>query len=94
MKLVKGESRMDLVEIVQEAQAARGISDAELCRLLGIDQSLWSRVKSREYEPSKQFILAAMANLPEKRLEIAQWQVEAGRKCKRPAVNDLSFNGQ
>ena len=54
----------DLVEALQKEQARRGLNSEQLCRLLGIEGSTWSRIKSGEFHPTRKFLMAVMRRLP------------------------------
>jgi transcriptional regulator with XRE-family HTH domain len=64
---------MKLIEAVKNEQAKRNLNDAQLSRLLKIDQSLWSRIKKGEYRPTRKFLIGVMNNLPELALEVIDY---------------------
>ena len=54
-----------LVEAVREKQARDKISDMKLSRMLGINQSTWSRIKSGGRKPGIKVVKALAKQFPE-----------------------------
>lgn len=55
---------MNLIEAVKNEQTEQNLNDAQLSRLLGIDPSLWCRIKKNQCGLTKQFLMAIMKNMP------------------------------
>ena len=55
----------NLVERIKEVQRKYNLSDAEFCRRIGIDQSIWSRLKRGKANPSGKFIKGLLREFPE-----------------------------
>jgi len=64
---------MQLIDAIKKEQAERGLSDAGLSRLLGVDASLWSRVKRGERPPGAKFLRGVMAHLPELTFDVMNY---------------------
>ena len=77
---------MNLIEAVEKEKSAQGLNDAQLCRLLHIDQSMWSRIKRGEYQPTKKFLTAVMRHLPELALAVIDYM--RGDSRKATTIND------
>ena len=64
---------MDLIQAIIEAQEKRGLSDTALASLLGIDLSVWSRIKRGERKPTVTFLKAVIARMPELSLTVIDY---------------------
>lgn len=65
---------MQLIDAIKREQADRKLNDAELSRLLGFRQSVWSRIKRGERKPGLKFLTAIRKSLPN--LKPLIWEYE------------------
>ena len=55
----------DLIEAVKLHQQVKGLSDKAFARLIGIDNSTWSLIKSGKRNPGVKVLMAIASNIPE-----------------------------
>jgi len=68
-----------LIDSIVEAQAQRGWNDGDLCRQMGVSQSVWSRIR-RGLRPldNVPFLRAVARVLPELKWQVAEYILEGG----------------
>lgn len=53
-----------LIDAIKELQSQQGLNDVELASILGIGQSTWSRIKSKERLPGVRFLNSVLKIYP------------------------------
>ncbi len=66
-------TKKELIAEVLKAQAKRQLNDSRFAELLGIDNTLWSRLKSTERSPSLDVLRSIMRTLPELQLKVMDY---------------------
>ncbi len=54
----------NLVEAIKKYQANEKLTDGQLGKLLGVDRSTWSKIKSGERNPGMKFLRATAREIP------------------------------
>jgi transcriptional regulator with XRE-family HTH domain len=62
-----------LIEDIKKVQNLKGLSDAELSRLIGVDASTWSKIKNGKSSPGGRFLRGLTRNFPELRLTVYEF---------------------
>ena len=65
--------RKDFIKTVKEIQEKKKLTDKELAKLLGIDISLWNKLKKNHRNPSLRVLKAISNALPELQLKIMEY---------------------
>lgn len=55
----------NLIEVIRQKQKQQGLTDEALSKLLGIDRSTWSYIKSGKRNPGLKFFTAVANQFPE-----------------------------
>jgi len=84
---------MNLIEAIKKEQAGRKLNDTQLARLLEIDLSTWSRIKSGERPPGGKFLKAVMTHLPELALVVIDYMRDNGSKDDNSKAASLVGEG-
>lgn len=77
----------DLIEAIKLHQKVNGLSDKAFARLVGIDNSTWSRIKSGERNPGGKVLRAIASNIPELQLLVFQYMANSDKE-KVEAASD------
>lgn len=64
-----------LIEAIERYRVNRGLSGADLARLLGIDRSTWSKIKHEQKPPGGRFLSAVMREIPSLRFEVEEYMI-------------------
>jgi transcriptional regulator with XRE-family HTH domain len=69
-----------LIEKIKTAQRQKNLTDGGLSRVLCIDRSTWSYIKSGKRNPGAKFLCAVAQQLPELHFDVLQYMRNNGNR--------------